>query len=496
MLFMYTAVILFILTIAFFKGKNMLFWSLGSYLISASIILISLLVYNIMVSVNYSLPANILEKAGYYLVFHLKLHITDVVTLYNFGNFLLLSSAVIFLIISGKKITPLKLLLFVPPAIYFILNHPRIKYNIWNYCMIYNRTNPFSRLVIFNSLLLVVYFMLPVIQLCRQYFKTQIFSKRKYVLGTLVYILIIEITMGLVLHVNIYSNYYPLRYDVNSMPTVKTAAGVFNPMFSINSRYTEFFLVAAIVILLYILTCCDFSTTFNVVRPPRRENRFKRENDEMLKTIFHTYKNAFFAIERFGSILESKIDPNDKMSVAALKNIQDISHSSFINSKKMIDSVILTYDFSSEKVRLDLTEMLDDLLLQFEGTENLTLQRDFSEEEIFINGSYASLREAFTNILNNAVEATAEVENPTVKISLFTEGSSAVINFRDNGCGIKKNEIKNIFRPLYSNKNSSNNFGIGLSTALKTINYHSGTILCKSKPNEYTIFQVILPLVK
>lgn len=184
------------------------------------------------------------------------------------------------------------------------------------------------------------------------------------------------------------------------------------------------------------------------------------------------------------------------MSVAALKNIQDISHSSFINSKKMIDSVILTYDFSSEKVRLDLTEMLDDLLLQFEGTENLTLQRDFSEEEIFINGSYASLREAFTNILNNAVEATAEVENPTVKISLFTEGSSAVINFRDNGCGIKKNEIKNIFRPLYSNKNSSNNFGIGLSTALKTINYHSGTILCKSKPNEYTIFQVILPLVK
>lgn len=125
MLFMYAAVILFILTIAFFKGKNMLFWSLGSYLISASIILISLLVYNIMVSVNYSLPANILEKAGYYLVFHLKLHITDVVTLYNFGNFLLLSSAVIFLIISDKKITLLKLLLFVPPAIYFILNHPR-----------------------------------------------------------------------------------------------------------------------------------------------------------------------------------------------------------------------------------------------------------------------------------------------------------------------------------------------------------------------------------
>lgn len=496
MLFMYAAVILFILTIAFFKGKNMLFWSLGSYLISASIILISLLVYNIMVSVNYSIPANILEKAGYYLVFHLKLHITDVVTLYNFGNFLLLSSEVIFLIISDKKIIPAKLLLFVPPAIYFVLNHPRIKYSIWNYCMIHNRTNPFKHLVLLNSLLLMVYFMLPVIQLCRQYFSTRIFSKKKYVLGTLVYILIIEITMGLVLHANTYSNYYPLRYDVNSMPAGnRIAADMFNPMFSINSKYTEFFLTAAIVILLYILTCCDFSTTFNI-RPRRRENPVKRENDEMLKTIFHTYKNAFFAIERFGSILETKIDHDDKMSVAALKNIQEISHSSFINSKKMIDSVILTYDFSSEKVKLNLTEMLDDLILQFNGAENLTLQKDFTDEKIFINGSYANLREAFMNILNNAVEATAEAENPAVKISLFTEGSSAVINFRDNGCGIKKNEIKNIFIPLYSSKNSSNNFGIGLSTALKTVNYHSGTILCKSKPGEYTIFQVILPLVK
>lgn len=220
----------------------MLFWSLGSYLISASIILISLWVYNIMVSVNYSIPANILEKAGYYLVFHLKLHITDVVTLYNFGNFLLLSSAVIFLIISDKKIIPAKLLLFVPPAIYFVLNHPRIKYSIWNYCMIHNRTNPFKHLVLLNSLLLVVYFMLPVIQLCRQYFSTRIFSKKKYVLGTLVYILIIEITMGLVLHANTYSNYYPLRYDVNSMPAGnRIAADMFNPMFSINSKYTEFF---------------------------------------------------------------------------------------------------------------------------------------------------------------------------------------------------------------------------------------------------------------
>ena len=162
----------------------------------------------------------------------------------------------------------------------------------------------------------------------------------------------------------------------------------------------------------------------------------------------------------------------------------------------MTDSVILTYDFSQEKIRLNLNAFLSDLLLQYDAIKNLNIEKEFSNENIFVNASPANLKEAFTNIINNSVEAMTECEKPTIKVSLFTEGNSAVINFYDNGCGIDKKDIKNVFRPLFSKKNSSTNFGIGLSTALKTINYHSGTILCKSKPNEYTVFQVILPKIK
>ena len=100
MIFIYLTIIMLIFTFALFRGKNMLYWSLGGYLISSVIILISLLIYNIIISVNYSLPSNILERAGYGLIFYLRLHVSDIVTLYNFGNLLLLSSSVIFLIIS------------------------------------------------------------------------------------------------------------------------------------------------------------------------------------------------------------------------------------------------------------------------------------------------------------------------------------------------------------------------------------------------------------
>lgn len=494
MLFIYITFLMFIFVIALFKGRNMLFWSLGSYLISSLIILASLLIYNIILSVNYSLQAGLFEKLGYYIVFNLKLHITDVVTIYNFGNFLLLSSSVIFIIISGKKISPWKIILFIPPIISFYINHPRTKYVIWNYFIVHEYGNPFEWLVIANTALLIIYFTIPVAQLTYQYFNTHIFSKKKYALSTAIYILIIEVTMGVVLHTSLYSNYYPLRYDVNSMPTNLKASENIIPLFSSGSKYTELFLAIAIVILFYILLG-DFSSTFNI-RSRRQDRPVQSENNEMMKIIFHSYKNAFFAIERFANILENSIDEEDKTAEAALDNIKMIARTSYENSKKMTDSVILTYDFSQEKVRLDLTGILNDLLLQFEAIDNLTVEKEFTASEVFVNASLSSLKEAFTNIINNSIEALADRENPTIKISLFTEGNSAVINFYDNGCGIEKSDIKNIFRPLFSKKNSSTNFGIGLSTALKTINYHSGTILCKSKPNEYTVFQVILPRIK
>lgn len=497
MIFIYLTIIMLIFTFALFRGKNMLYWSLGGYLISSAIILISLLIYNIIISVNYSLPSNILERAGYGLIFYLRLHVSDIVTLYNFGNLLLLSSSVIFLIISDKKVTPWRIALFVPPVLYFVINHPRVKYHLWNLSMLRGSGNPFEKIVILNSVLLIIYFLIPIIQLARQYLKTHIFSKKKYALSTAVYIAVIEITMALVLHGDSYSNYYPLRYNINSLPLHTEAENAIAPLFSMQLKYTQLIMAFALVVLLYIFTCCDFSLTFNV--NSRRHSKMQRENDEMLKTIFHTYKNAFFAIERFENMLESNIggeNKNPAIADAALRQIKDISHTYYINSKKMINSVVLTYDFNCEKTKVDLKELLNKTLLQFEGGKTINVEKVYPSETVFVNANSAALTEAFTNILNNAVDATEERGNPTVRISVFLEGKQAVINFYDNGCGIERNEIKNIFRPLYSKKSSSNNFGIGLSSALKTITYHSGTILCKSKPGEYTVFQVILPVLK
>lgn len=492
MIIVYGAIILLALLFIFSKRKNLLFWSLGIYQISSYIIIISLIIYNIIFSVNNSTQSSLFERASYYIVVNLKIRVTDVVSVYNFGNFMLLISCVVFTLVETKKISFAKILLFVPPFIYLAVNHPRLKYLIWNYCMVKKLPDPLEKLVIINSVLLIVYFLFPIITLVVQYFKTRIFSKKIYILFTLLYVSIVELTMGLVLFANPYSNYWPLRYDINSLPrTAENYDNFLHPVFSANSKYIGLFLTIAILILAYVLIYCDFSITFNI--GTRRSKKYEsHENDEMLKTIFHTYKNAFFAIERFSYILDKSIG-NDPTANEALANIKEISHSSYEQSRQMLDSVILSYDFKSKKTQLQLDTLLDGILLQFKAIPELRVEENFPDEPVYINGNAAALTEVFTNILNNAVEATENTEKPTIRVDLFTEDNSAVINFYDNGCGIEKNDMKKIFKPLYSSKQSKNNLGIGLSTTVKTINYHSGTVLCKSKPGEYTVFQIILP---
>ena len=64
---------------------------------------------------------------------------------------------------------------------------------------------------------------------------------------------------------------------------------------------------------------------------------------------------------------------------------------------------------------------------------------------------------------------------------------------RDNGCGIDKKMMKRLFKPFASTKKTFNNWGIGLSHVKDVVDAHFGFINVKSKPNEFTEFQIILP---
>tara|TARA_B100000287_G_scaffold352061_1_gene341388 strand:+ start:2922 stop:4028 length:1107 start_codon:yes stop_codon:yes gene_type:complete len=80
------------------------------------------------------------------------------------------------------------------------------------------------------------------------------------------------------------------------------------------------------------------------------------------------------------------------------------------------------------------------------------------------------------NLYKNSVDAIGK--NGTVKIKLYENKKSVIIDFIDNGIGIKKSNFSKIFKPGYTTKKRG--WGLGLTLVNRIISdYHKGEIYVK-----------------
>lgn len=142
--------------------------------------------------------------------------------------------------------------------------------------------------------------------------------------------------------------------------------------------------------------------------------------------------------------------------------------------------------------------------LLHEVMDNLEIMADLKQislklhmaQELTITGDYHWLKEAFTNIVKNAIEHSPE--NAQVDIELQDNAVYTMITVRDYGEGIPKEEQKHIFERFYQRKSGVGNradryakeesTGIGLALAKEIVERQRGYITVKSREKEGTVF--------
>lgn len=116
-------------------------------------------------------------------------------------------------------------------------------------------------------------------------------------------------------------------------------------------------------------------------------------------------------------------------------------------------------------------------------------------EDIYVLADYSQLCEALCNILMNAQDAVsvADREAEKVGIQCYNERNYTVMVISDNGNGMTKKQMKKVFEPFYTSKNSNYNWGMGLYYAREVVKGHLGFIKVESKLGVGTQFFIMLP---
>ncbi len=97
------------------------------------------------------------------------------------------------------------------------------------------------------------------------------------------------------------------------------------------------------------------------------------------------------------------------------------------------------------------------------------------------------IEQVLINLLLNALQALDQQPDPQIRLDARLDDRGRIlIQVRDNGPGITKENLDKIFIPFFSTKDGGS--GIGLSFSRQIMRLHKGTINAQSIPDEQTTF--------
>ncbi len=228
------------------------------------------------------------------------------------------------------------------------------------------------------------------------------------------------------------------------------------------------------------------------------QNRMKlKENfaalGEMSAGIAHEFKNSLATIMGYAQMSATEADPQTLRGYA--REIQKESNSlaavvtDFLTFARPVSTSVQDLD------QIDLVELLDSVIADVQSHRVGSYEVSFKATTSAVVPCDATLmRQAFLNLLINAIEAMGEKGKLTVQIDRVKErGVDHVrIIVEDTGPGIPAAQIAKIFVPFFTTK--SNGTGLGLPLVQKAVVAHNGRIEVQNVELHGARFIITLPL--
>jgi nitrogen fixation/metabolism regulation signal transduction histidine kinase len=203
---------------------------------------------------------------------------------------------------------------------------------------------------------------------------------------------------------------------------------------------------------------------------------------EVARRLAHEIKNPLTPIqlsaERLVSKLAGKLDGSDQESL--VRGTQTIV-AQVAAMKHMVDdfAIYARQPRPGAMQKVDLNALLLDVLALYENLRpHVTLK--LAEGEAVIQGEPTRLRQVFHNLIQNALDAQADVAQPSYEFRIDATERDVTLSFEDAGSGFPEDMMRHAFEPYVTTK--AKGTGLGLAIVKKIVDEHGGRVTIENRP--------------
>ena len=210
----------------------------------------------------------------------------------------------------------------------------------------------------------------------------------------------------------------------------------------------------------------------------KRIMRHLNQRSEMLSGISHDLRTPLTRLKLQLSFMKDK-DLSKKMSL-------DIDE-----MEKMLNEYLqfTSSSYLEKDETFDISELIETTINKY-NNDKITKE---IIPRVYMNGRKNLIKRSLNNLIDNSIKY---AEN--INLHLSKRDSNIMITIDDDGVGIPKDELENVFKPFYkvdkSRGDSKSSVGLGLSITSDIIKSHGGNILLEKSPLNGLRVKIFLPL--
>jgi signal transduction histidine kinase len=148
------------------------------------------------------------------------------------------------------------------------------------------------------------------------------------------------------------------------------------------------------------------------------------------------------------------------------------------------------------KAPVNLLDVIDESLLFVHSkikAKKISVRKEFSPGGTAVYGDESQLMQLMVNLLLNSIQVLKE--DGWILLRVSTRDSDhrqeVLLEVEDNGPGIRSSDLKRVFDPFYTTKETG--FGLGLFISSTIAERHHGSIWAESQEGQGTTLKVLLP---